>query len=172
LDKQAITEGIYRYCRAVDRMDKDMFRRVFRADLVANYFPGETTTSVEQLIDYMWGQHNRFHSHSHQVSNILIEVNGAAAGSEAYVHARLVRRLENGRFELITVMGRYADRWDKRDGEWKIAERRYMQDFMDIREIDDYVPANTTFAVRDPNDVAKDPSYEVIDTHARQNAAE
>jgi len=165
LDKQAITEGLYRYCRSMDRMDKELFRRTFHPDMVAQYTPEHIVRSAEEFIEWMWAHHRRYHNHSHQVSNILIEVNGDEAASESYVHARLTRRLPNGRFELMTAMGRYIDRWEKRDGDWKIAHRRYLHDIMDIREIDDLIPAGISFAVRDPDDITRDPSYEVIDTH-------
>jgi ketosteroid isomerase-like protein len=171
LDKQAITEGLYRYCRSMDRMDKDLFRRTFHPDMVAQYTPEHIVRSAEEFIEWMWAHHRRYHNHSHQVSNILIEVDGDEAGSESYVHARLTRRLPNGRFELMTVMGRYIDRWEKRDGNWKIAHRRYLHDIMDMREIDDLIPAGTSFAVRDPDDITRDPSYEVIDTHTPRKAA-
>jgi hypothetical protein len=169
LDKQAITEGLYRYCRSMDRMDKDLFRRTFHPDLFAQYAPNLILRSAEEFIEWMWAHHRKYHNHSHQVSNILIEVNGEQAGSESYVHARLTRRLPNGRFELMTVMGRYIDRWEKRNGEWKIAHRRYLHDIMDLREIDDFIPAGTSLAARDPDDITKDPSYEVIDSHGAGN---
>jgi hypothetical protein len=164
LDKQSITEGLYRYCRSMDRMDKDLFRRTFHPDLVAQYTPDRIVRSAEEFIDWMWPYHRNYHNHSHQVSNILIEVNGDKAGSESYVHARLTRRLPNGRFELMTAMGRYIDRWEKRNGQWKIAHRRYLHDIMDIREIDDLIPAGNSLSVRDPDHITRDPSYEIIGT--------
>jgi hypothetical protein len=172
LDKQAITEGLYRYCRALDRMDKEMVSRVFHDDMTADYDPSQTIRSLKEFIPWMWGHHTRFHNHNHQVSNILIEVNGDTAGSESYVEARLQRRLPNGNFELFTVVGRYVDRWEKRSGQWKIIHRRYLGDMMDQREIEDRLPAGTSFAVRDENDAARDPSYTAIDTHMRRKAAE
>src|SRR5687767_1507490 len=133
LDKQAITEGLYRYCRAIDRMDKDLLRQVFRADVVARYAPDHVVRSVEELIEWLWGHHLTFHNHSHQVSNILIEVNGDAAASESYLHAQLTRRVAGGRLELIAVLGRYVDRWQKLDGQWRIAERHFLCDIMNVR---------------------------------------
>jgi len=170
LDKQAITEGLYRYCRSMDRMDKDLFRRTFHPDMVAQYTPDHTVSSAEEFIEWMWAYHRNYHNHSHQVSNILIELNGDKAGSESYVHARLTRRLANGRLELMTVMGRYIDSWEKRTGQWKIAHRRYLHDIMDVREIDDLIAAGTSLAVRNPDDITLDPSYEIIDAHTARAA--
>jgi hypothetical protein len=171
LDKQAITEGLYRYCRSMDRMDKNLFRRTFHPDMVAQYTPDHTVNSAEEFMDWMWAYHRNYHNHSHQVSNILIELHGDRAGSESYVHARLTRRLGSGRFELMTVMGRYIDRWERRNDQWKIAHRRYLHDIMDIREIDDLIPPGMSFSVRDPDDITRDPSYEIIDIHTSKSAA-
>ena len=37
LDRQAITEQIYRYCRAVDRLDIPLGHSVFHEDATADY---------------------------------------------------------------------------------------------------------------------------------------
>jgi ketosteroid isomerase-like protein len=166
LDKQAIAEGLYRYCRAMDRQDKSLVRRVFHDDVLAEYAPGHAIRSVEELITWMWEQHRPFHCHSHQVSNILIEVSGDTAGSESYVHTKLTRRKSAERLDLYTIMGRYIDRWERRNGSWKIAHRRFLGDIMDLREIDDLLPAGSSFAVRDLEDASKDPSYSVLDSRA------
>ena len=162
LEKQAISETLYRYCRGIDRMDKELLRRVFLADARTQYAPDHLARTVEELIAWLWGHHLTFHNHSHQVSNILIELSGDTAASESYLHARLMRRKAAGRVEVYTVMGRYLDRWRKHDGDWRIAERRFLTDFFDIREMADLIPEGTTFAVRDPDDITRDPSYEVI----------
>jgi hypothetical protein len=114
------------------------------------------------MIEWLWGHHLTFHHHSHQVSNILIELDGENAASESYLHARLMRRKPGNRMEVYTVMGRYLDRWQKRGAKWWIAERRFLTDFFEIRENADLMPEGSTLAVRDPDDIARDPSYEVI----------
>ena len=162
LEKQAISEQLYVYCRAIDRMDKELLRGVFVADLVAQYSPDHVARSVDELIDWLWRHHLTFHGHSHQIANILIELGDGTATSEAYLHARLLRRLTGGRLELYTVMGRHLDRWQKRDGVWRIAHRRFLTDFFDIRETADLLPEGASFAARDPDDVRRDPSYELF----------
>jgi len=163
IDKQAITETLYRYCRGIDRMDKELLRQVFLADARIQYAPDHLARSLEEMIEWLWGHHLTFHHHSHQVSNILIELDGERAASEAYLHARLMRRKPGDRMEIYTVMGRYLDRWQKRGAKWWIAERRFLTDFFEIRETSDLLPEGSTLAVRDPDDITRDPSYEVID---------
>ena len=86
--KQAITEVIYRYCRAVDRMDRGLIATIWHPDGTADY--GVTYQgSAAGLIDNLWANHAKLLGHSHQVTNILIEVDGDVAGSEAYVNGFL-----------------------------------------------------------------------------------
>src|SRR5665213_3060327 len=90
--KQAITEAIYRYCRGLDRMDREVALSVWHpagtADWGETYFQG----TGAGFIDWVWEVHAGFERHSHQITNILIEVNGDRAVSESYVTVALWQR--------------------------------------------------------------------------------
>ena len=73
-------------------------------------------------------------AHSHQVTNVIIELDGDLARTESYVTAAL-RLNDDGELKQITVGGRYLDRWSRRDGRWGIDRRDYVQDFDDIRSV-------------------------------------
>jgi hypothetical protein len=73
-------------------------------------------------------------AHSHQVTNVIIELDGDLAGTESYVTAAL-RLNDGGELKQITVRGRYLDRWSRREGRWGIDRREYVQDFDDVRGI-------------------------------------
>jgi hypothetical protein len=99
--------------------------------------------------------------HSHQIANVLIEVDGDTAGSEAYVTATLWASFEPEALTEIVSRGRYVDRWSRRDGVWAIDHRRFLEDLTITRA----VPGATA---PDPASVASrrdrtDPSYEVLD---------
>jgi hypothetical protein len=85
--KQAITEAIYRYCRAMDRIDPELAKTVWHGDATLDYgrifkmTAAEYTASIEAM-------HAPFDATHHQVGNILIDVDGDRATSEAYVTAR------------------------------------------------------------------------------------
>lgn len=134
LAKQAITEQIYRYCRAMDRIDNDLGKTVWHGDGLADYGPIFRGKGNE-YVEWVENQHLATVDRSHQVSNILIEVRGESATSEAYVTAALRRRSDDGKLTQLTIRGRYLDRWSRRDGRWAIDERRYAHDFDDIRDI-------------------------------------
>jgi SnoaL-like domain len=133
-DRQAITDLIYRYCRAVDRLDVPLGHSIWHDGATADYGADIYQGDGRGAIDHICAQHRRTLHHSHQVSNILIDLEGDRAGSEAYVTASLrVRR--NEQLIQITVWGRYVDRWSRRNGRWGLDHRLTIRDFDEIREV-------------------------------------
>src|SRR5580692_6010122 len=89
LAKQEITEVIYSYCRAVDRLDYELASTLWHPDGTTIYEGALDCTGAEFVADMKKTHEERFVSHSHQVSNILIEIDGDRATSESYVTATL-----------------------------------------------------------------------------------
>jgi len=129
LDKQAITEVIYRYARSMDRLDRDLGRSVFWPEATADYHQQMYQGSGYGFVDMVMEAHPNFTAHSHQFSNILITVAGDTATSETYGDVTLRRLDENGRCIDSRNLGRYVDRREKRGEEWRIIERTYLHDF-------------------------------------------
>lgn len=153
--KFAITEQIYRYCRSVDRLDVPLGHSVFHEDATADYGPTGYRGTGRGAIDWICEAHAHLIAHSHQVTNILIELDGDHAGSEAYVTATL-RMERDGKTMQIEVWSRYCDRWSKRDGAWRIDHRDTVIDYDSIREV---TPMNHhEWATRD----TQDPSYAAL----------
>ena len=128
--KQAITEVIYRYCRALDRMDKDAAYAVWHADGTANYGEDIFLGTGHEFVDWVWTAHAAMSTHSHQITNVLIQVDEDQAASEAYVTVAL-RTLPFGdgpESADIYTRGRYVDQWSRRDGRWAIDHRNYITD--------------------------------------------
>jgi hypothetical protein len=127
-----ITDKIYRYCRAVDRLDVPLGHTVFHAESRAIFpnFEG----SGHDWIDSVCKAHLKFLSHSHQVTNIIIEVSGDRAGSESYVTA-ILRSREDDKITQREYWGRYIDQWSRRKGEWRIDRRECFIDFDSTREV-------------------------------------
>ncbi|MFI5312459.1 MAG: nuclear transport factor 2 family protein [Gemmatimonadales bacterium] len=142
--KQSITEVIYRYCRALDRMDRALADTVWHADGTADYgatFQG----SASGLLDTMWENHAKLLGHSHQVTNILIELDGDRAGSESYAYGTLWNVAPNGVLVRLEALGRYLDTWSCRDGVWAIDHRHFVYDAV-------FTAANVS-----PDDAGDDP---------------
>src|SRR4051812_16278792 len=129
LDKQAITEVIYNYGRSMDRLDRELGYTVFWPEATADYSEQMFVGSGHGFVDMVMQAHLGFLSHSHQFSNILITVNGNTATSETYGDVTLRRQDESGQFLDIRNLCRYVDRWEKRNGEWRILGRKYLHDF-------------------------------------------
>jgi hypothetical protein len=153
-DRHEITELIHRYCRSVDRLDAPLGHSIWHADGTADY--GDVYRgSGRGVIDLICAQHLHALHHSHQVSNIVIELDGDRAGSECYVTAAL--RLRNAeQVQQITVWGRYVDRWSRRAGRWGLDERLAIRDFDEIRTVTPLFEHDTGRRDR------SDPSYAVL----------
>jgi hypothetical protein len=153
-DKQAITEVIYRYCRALDRMDVDLARSVWHPGGTADY--GELFQGTgDGFIDWVWAAHAAMDAHSHQITNILIEVAGDRAASESYVTVALRTKPAEGAAVEIESRGRYLDRWSRRDGRWAIDHRQFVED---LQRVHDAPPVGPGASRRDRSD----PSYQVL----------
>jgi len=133
-DRQAITDAIYRYCRSMDRIDVELGYSIWHEDAVADYGEDIYIGSGRGFIDYVCEQHRRAVAHSHQVTNIIIELDGERAGSESYVTSTL-RVLRGEQLKQITVWGRYIDQWSRRNGRWGIDKRIAIRDFDEVRDV-------------------------------------
>jgi hypothetical protein len=156
LDRQAITDKLNRYCRAVDRLDVPLGHTVFHADGHADYGPLYRGDG-RGVIDLICKSHLQTLNHSHQICNTIISLDGERAGSEAYFHSA-TRLTIDGALTQIRVWGRYLDTWSKRNGEWAIDKRLVVFDFDELRDI-----ARTMRCDEGARD-ASDPSYEVLNT--------
>jgi len=153
-DRQAITDLIYRYCRSMDRIDVELGYSIWHDDGVADYgddFQG----GGRAFIDHVSAQHRRTLTHSHQITNILLELDGDRAGSESYVFSTL-RIVAGEQQKQISVWGRYIDQWSRRNGRWGIDRRVAIRDFDEIRDV---APMSAFNAGRRDT---SDPSYAVL----------
>lgn len=154
-DRQAIRDLLYRYCRAVDRIDAQLGYAVFHEDATADYGEDFYVGPARGLIDLICRQHRNAVCHTHQVTNILTELDGDRAASEAYVISAL-RFMRDGQLKQVTTWGRYLDQWERRDGRWGIAHRMAVRD---LDEIADVTPlSGTSRGQRDRSD----PSYDLL----------
>ena len=120
--KQAIRECLYRYCRAMDRKDRELGRALWHPDGTADYGPMFRGTGAG-FVEWVTDIHETMIATSHQLANILIETDGLVATSESSVTAALRREVDGQPTDEI-VRGRYYDRWSYRDGRWAIDHRK------------------------------------------------
>lgn len=132
-DRQAITDLLNSYGRAMDRMDADVGYRIWHEDGVADYFD-QYQGSGRGFIDHANKQHAQTLTHHHRVSNIVIELHGDRAASESYVQSD-VRINLGGAIKQITTCGRYLDTWSRRNGRWGIDKRIAIRDYDEMRDV-------------------------------------
>src|ERR1700733_13178323 len=83
-DRLAITDKIYRYARSVDRIDPQIGYPVWHEDGTADYGEDIYQGSGRGFIDWCCESHRKALSHSHQMTNVIIDLDGDRAASETY----------------------------------------------------------------------------------------
>jgi len=125
-DHQDITQLLYRNVRSIDRLDLELMKSTYWSDAIQDHqdpinpidYSGNAWEFCEFAVKAL-ADVERTH---HRLSNILIEIDGDKAYAEAYVYAYHYYKTLEGNKEG-TLMGRYQNRLEKRNGEWKIAYR-------------------------------------------------
>jgi len=151
-DKEQIRDVMVRYARGVDRRDWELVRSAFFADCVDDHadFKGKR----DEFIAWVRQRHDvdDFRKSVHLLANCLIEFAdegvavvetyfvawmelGAAAGEQRTMLDK--GRASSGGCIRVQVLGRYVDRFEKRDGEWRIARRRTVFDSLQSQTQED-----------------------------------
>lgn len=127
LAKQAIHEVVLRYCRGIDRVDRELVRGCYWPEATDEHgsFLGTRDEYVTWVFDRMLP---RYQMTMHFLGNVLIEVRGGVAKCETYgiaLHRAVdVRADGRPRPEHDFQTGfRYVDDFACRDGEWRVARR-------------------------------------------------
>jgi hypothetical protein len=119
-DRQAIFDCIKRNSRGNDRFDKELITSTYHDD-------GIHELGHSQIAGSGYGDHAN-HAHGmlfevnlHNVTMHHCEITGNIAHTESYVIGLFA---DKGAEKSRILAGRYIDRLEKRDGEWRIVLRR------------------------------------------------
>jgi hypothetical protein len=130
MDREAIRDCIYRYCRGIDRADEAALRSSYWED--AHDSHGAYVGPAEGFIRHAVEVFKRGPRNVHQVSNILIEFMGPeAAAVESYFNALQRGPDAAGVVRQVLLAGRYCDRFEKRNGAWRVARRVVIYDWVE-----------------------------------------
>jgi hypothetical protein len=127
-----IAEVVMRYCRAFDRCDEAMLRACFHPDSTHQHgaFEGLSSDFCTQGLALVRGLAL---SH-HQLGQISIEIDGERAYVESYFtsyHRFGATPPPGGQPHEDRILGgRYIDRFERRDGAWKIAHRHGVNEWV------------------------------------------
>lgn len=150
MDRAYITDLIYLYCRGLDRRHESTLSSIYHEDAIEDrgegIFIGLARDWVQQTLPVL----EVFELTQHCVMNILIEIDGDTAHGESYFNAyhrfgeppaKLVGNTLDLEWPIagteMILAGRYLDRFERRDGIWKIAHRRMVCDWSRTQPVAD-----------------------------------
>lgn len=151
IDKDLIRDVMLRYARGVDRRDWALVRAAFFEDGEDDHADFKGTRDA--FIAWVRERHDApgLLTSTHFLGNCLVELaSGSVAAVETYFFARLeiapqasehrsmldAKHAGSTHNSRVEVFGRYVDRFEKRDGEWRIARRRTVFDAIQSQLVD------------------------------------
>lgn len=160
LDKQAITDLVHAYCNAADRHDHIKMRSLYHEDAIddhGSFFKGLAMEFIDKLPEI---QAPMLILH-HNVTTLNIRLDGDYAEGEVYIIAFHQIDSENGPMDLL-IGGRYFDKYEKRNGQWKFSHRAVDADWARLADpsevnLDNPIIAGAHIGKPGP----EDPSYAV-----------
>jgi hypothetical protein len=119
-DRQEILDCVARHARGCDRFDSEVLASAFHADGVDEH--GYAINSGPQYAEWANDQHARGSLQNlHNITTHSCEIDGDVAHAESYVIGLFLN--PDGKTGRL-LAGRYADRLERREGQWRIALRR------------------------------------------------
>jgi SnoaL-like domain len=123
-EREAIVDCLHRYSRGLDRRDWELMKSAFHDDGIDQH--GNFIGSPQELVDWARELFNEWDFSVHFLDLNNLEIEGDVAHSECYVLFTQRRRDGQG---LDFGGGRYLDRLERRQGEWRIAARQTVIDW-------------------------------------------
>jgi len=165
LDRQAILDCLHRINRGIDRDDLDLVASCYHPDALDDH--GFYVGSGPGMAEWAMAGHTESPSSQHHITNHLVELDGDEAHAETYFLA--VNRQASG--AVTVACGRYLDRFERRNGEWRVAARVcIIETVIDAKVADMMEAVDRSFApyTRDRSDL----SYQRPLTVNRRSAAD
>jgi hypothetical protein len=118
-DRREIWQVLMNYCRGVDRLDRELLLSCYHPDGVDDH--GIFMGNPEAFADWALGLHREYQTATqHAITNHTCEIDGDVAHTESYYY---FAGMNIGEPPLTLCGGRYIDRFERRNGEWRIAAR-------------------------------------------------
>lgn len=119
-DERDIQRALIRFARAMDDRDWNGLSQILAEDAIGDLGTGRLE-GREAIIALIRGFLDDCGVTQHLIGNVLVDVDGDGATSRAYVHdLHLSRSNPDLAFQTL---GDYHDRWERRDGSWRLVER-------------------------------------------------
>jgi hypothetical protein len=150
-DIHDITQVKYRYLRALDTKDWELFASVFVPEATGDY-NGLIFDDAAALVDYMRSNMTEGMLTLHQAHHPEIEVDGDAATGRWYLQDKVI--IEAFKF-VLEGAALYQDRYTRTPDGWKISHTGYRRTFEQTYSLDDLPsmkvggPGTATYASTD-----------------------
>jgi len=126
--RESIRETLFRYARGIDRKDAEEVKRSFWPDSRVDFGIYQGSGVEFASLIGGWFTDGGVDITAHLIGNIIIVLDGDTANTESYLHAaHRVKR--DGSVIDCFVGARYQDRFERRNNEWRIAERVLIYDW-------------------------------------------
>jgi len=166
LDKESIRDLVHIYCRAADRHDHELMRKLYHEDAYddhGSFFKGKAMEFIDLLPEI---QKSMGILH-HNVTTHNIHLMGDLAEGETYIIAFHQVLTDEASYDVI-IGGRYFDKYEKRDGVWKFSSRAvdadwaYVNDPSQVNLIHPMIEGANSGTANE-----SDPSYSFLETFKR-----
>jgi len=122
---------VLKYCRCADRHDSEAMRGLYHEDALddhGTYFSGLAMAFIDKLPEIQKSMKILHHNvTTHNIA--LSEDDGNYAEGEVYILAMHQAETPEGELIDFIIGGRYLDKYEKRDGQWKFSHRAILADW-------------------------------------------
>jgi 3-phenylpropionate/cinnamic acid dioxygenase small subunit len=119
--ERAIQRQLIKLARAMDNRDWDSAAAVMADDIQADFGTGPVQ-GRDQVIAFIRSCLDPCGTTQHLLGNILVDVTGETATSEAYVSDMHLSRQPDSDLSFFTL-GNYSDKWQRAGDGWLLVER-------------------------------------------------
>ena len=127
--RRDITDAVHRYMRGLDRLDPALQRSAFSDDAFIDC--GLMAGGADEFVAFAQDLLAGMEATHHQLGQVRIELHDAnSASGECYFQAWHGTRDEAGQPRDLFIAGRYIDEYACPNGEWKIARRLLITDWV------------------------------------------
>lgn len=179
---QGILEGELTYTRGLDRHDETLIEAPFWAEAVISYGQARSRSGLGRWANEL---HAARAAHQHHVTALTINLEGDMALEEGYilfsadpqrdtqfdtVGTPTPGRVVAGSFATLGT-GRYVNRYERREGVWKMVDHKYVNDLsVRLQTVD--LCASACLGRWDPSDISYLRPLESLSVEERQQRAE
>lgn len=128
VDESAIRDVLARTFRGYDMQDVELAKSTYWPEASFSHFlaSGNAWDCHDEMAKTLWPQTE---ASTHNLAQTLMRVDGDVAGCESFVSVFLrVRGPEGDPLPVITTV-RMLDRMERRDGEWRIFDRKVLAEW-------------------------------------------